>query len=61
MGKYSDVRELITNRGIDITFVALPFHAHNQVKEVLEWIGDETVSIMVLPDLFEFVTICVVV
>ena len=57
VGKYSDVRELITNRGIDIIFVALPFHAHNQLKEVLEWIGDETVSIMVLPDLFEFVTL----
>ena len=57
LGKYSDVRELITNRGIDIIFVALPFHAHNQLKEVLEWIGDETVSIMVLPDLFEFVTL----
>src|SRR3972149_8575394 len=57
LGKYSDVRELITKRGIDIIFVALPFHAHNQLKEVLEWIGDETVSIMVLPDLFEFVTL----
>ncbi|MBI2472652.1 MAG: undecaprenyl-phosphate glucose phosphotransferase [Planctomycetes bacterium] len=57
IGKYSDVRELIVNRGIDIVFVALPFHAHNQLKEVLDWIGDETVSIMVLPDLFEFVTL----
>lgn len=57
VGKYSDVRELITKRGIDIILVALPFHAHNQLKEVLEWIGDETVSIMVLPDLFEFVTL----
>ena len=57
IGKYSDVRELITKRGIDIILVALPFHAHNQLKEVLEWIGDETVSIMVLPDLFEFVTL----
>ncbi|HHT9137177.1 MAG TPA: undecaprenyl-phosphate glucose phosphotransferase [Candidatus Wunengus sp. YC60] len=57
IGKYSDVRELIVTRGIDIIFVALPFHAHNQLKEVLDWIGDETVSIMVLPDLFEFVTL----
>ena len=57
LGKYSDVRELIAKRGIDIIFVALPFHAHNQLKEVLEWIGDETVSIMVLPDLLEFVTL----
>ncbi len=57
VGKYADVRDLITKRGIDIILVALPFHAHNQLKDVLEWIGDETVSIMVLPDLFEFVTL----
>ena len=57
LGKYSDIRALINNRGIDIVFIALPFNANNQLKEVLEWIGDETVSIMVLPDLFEFVTL----
>ncbi|MDN3514731.1 MAG: undecaprenyl-phosphate glucose phosphotransferase [Candidatus Brocadia sp.] len=57
IGKYSDIRELITRRGIDIIFVALPFHAHNRLKEVLDWIGDEAVSIVVLPDLFEFVTL----
>ncbi len=57
LGKYPDARELITKRNIDIVFIALPFHAHSQLKEVLEWIGDEMVSIMVLPDLFEFVTL----
>ncbi|MFN3532475.1 MAG: undecaprenyl-phosphate glucose phosphotransferase [Candidatus Brocadia sp.] len=57
LGKYQDVREFITKLGIDIVFVALPFDAHNQLKEVLNWIGDEMVSIMVLPDLFEFITL----
>jgi len=57
LGKYSDVREFITKLGIDIVFVALPFNAHNQLREVLDWIGDEMVSIMVLPDLFEFITL----
>ncbi len=57
LGKYSEIREFIAKFGIDIVFIALPFNAHNQLKEVLDWIGDEMVSIMVLPDLFEFITL----
>lgn len=57
LGIYSDVRELIARHGIDIVFVALPFSAQHQLKEILDWIGDETVSIMVLPDFLDFVTL----
>lgn len=57
LGKHSDVREIITKHGIDIVFIALPFHAHHQLEEVLGRIGDETVSIIVLPDLLDFITL----
>ncbi|UJS16055.1 MAG: undecaprenyl-phosphate glucose phosphotransferase [Candidatus Jettenia sp.] len=57
LGKYSDVRALISKHKIDIVFVALPFSVHHQLKEVLDWIGDEMVSIMVLPDISDFVTL----
>ncbi|HQU30417.1 MAG: undecaprenyl-phosphate glucose phosphotransferase [Planctomycetia bacterium] len=57
LGKYSDVRDLVVKLGIDIVFIALPFNAHNQLREVLDCIGDEMVSIMVLPDLFEFISL----
>ncbi|HHT9158969.1 MAG TPA: undecaprenyl-phosphate glucose phosphotransferase [Candidatus Brocadiaceae bacterium] len=57
LGKYSEIREIIKKLGIDIVFIALPYHAHSQLKEVLDYIADETVSIIVLPDLFEFVTL----
>jgi Undecaprenyl-phosphate glucose phosphotransferase len=57
LGIYSDVRELIARHGIDIVFIALPFYAQHQLKEILDWIGDETVSIMVLPDFLDFVTL----
>ncbi|MDN3510881.1 MAG: undecaprenyl-phosphate glucose phosphotransferase [Candidatus Jettenia sp. CY-1] len=57
LGKYSDVRALISKHKIDIVFVALPFSMHHQLKEVLDWIGDEMVSIMVLPDISDFVTL----
>ncbi len=56
-GGYPDVRKLIVELGIDMVFIALPFHFHHQIKEVLSWIGDEMVNIVVLPDLFEFVTL----
>lgn len=57
LGKYSDVRSFVAKLGIDIVFVALPFNVHHQLKEVLDCIGDEMVSIMVLPDLFDFITL----
>lgn len=57
LGEYSDVREFVTKMSIDIVFIALPFNAHNHLREVLDWIGDEMVSIMVVPDLFEFITL----
>jgi len=57
VGNYADIRNLIAKHGIDIVFVALPFHAHSSLKDVLDCIGDEMVSIMVLPDLLEFITL----
>lgn len=57
VGGYSDVRNWVIQHGIDILFISLPFHAHNQLKEVLDWIGDEAVSIIVVPDLLEFMTL----
>ncbi|MBE7446534.1 MAG: undecaprenyl-phosphate glucose phosphotransferase [Planctomycetia bacterium] len=57
LGEYSHVREFVTKMSIDIVFIALPFNAHNHLREVLDWIGDEMVSIMVLPDLFEFISL----
>jgi len=57
LGQYSDVRDIIIKHDIDIVFITLPFHAHHYLKEVLEKIGDEMVTIMVLPDFFDFVTL----
>lgn len=57
LGKYADVRAFVAKHTIDIVFIALPFNAHNQLREVLDYLGDEMVSIMVLPDLFEFITL----
>lgn len=57
LGNYSDIRTLVRRLQIDIVFIALPFYAHHQLKEVLEHIGDESVNIIVLPDILDFVTL----
>lgn len=57
LGKYSDMRDLIKKHKIDIIFIALPYYAHSKLKDVMESIADEPVSITVLPDLFEFATL----
>ncbi len=57
VGRYPDVRNLIVEYGVDMVFIALPFHFHHQIRDILNWIGDEMVNIVVLPDLFEFVTL----
>ena len=57
LGSHLNIRELIKKHGIDIVFIALPYHAHNQLKDILDYIADEPVSVIVLPDLFEFATL----
>ena len=57
LGSHLNIRELIKKHGIDIVFIALPYHAHNQLKDILDYIADEPVSVVVLPDLFEFATL----
>ena len=57
VGRYPDVRNLIVECGVDMVFIALSFQFHYQIKDILNWIGDEMVNIIVLPDLFEFVTL----
>lgn len=57
-GFYTEIRELITGLGIDKVFIALSWEEHEKVVDTLTHIGDETVDIMILPDIYEFVTLC---
>jgi Undecaprenyl-phosphate glucose phosphotransferase len=42
---------------IDMVLITLPLSAHERLKRILDDIGDEMVSIMLIPDLIEFVTL----
>ncbi len=56
-GFYTEIRELIKRRGIDKVFIALSRDEHEKVVDTLKQIGDETVDIMVIPDIYEFITL----
>ncbi len=54
---YENIRNIITNHKIDMVLIALPLSAHEKLKSILDNIADEMVSVMILPDLFEFTTL----
>ncbi|MFQ5685587.1 MAG: undecaprenyl-phosphate glucose phosphotransferase [Candidatus Scalindua sp.] len=54
---FKNIRNVVVNHKIDIVFITLSLSAQENLKSVLDDIGDEMVSIMVIPDLFEFATL----
>lgn len=56
-GFYKDIRTLIKAHGVDKVFIALSMDEHEKVVDILKYIGDETVDIMIIPDIYEFVTL----
>jgi Undecaprenyl-phosphate glucose phosphotransferase len=51
---YENIRTIITNHKIDMVLIALPLNAHEKLKSIIDDIADEMVSIIMVPDLFEF-------
>ncbi|ODS32219.1 MAG: capsular polysaccharide synthesis protein [Candidatus Scalindua rubra] len=54
---FENIRSIVTNQKIDIVLITLPLSAHERLKSILDDIGDEMVSIMIIPDLFKFATL----
>ncbi|MBS1258272.1 MAG: UDP-glucose:undecaprenyl-phosphate glucose-1-phosphate transferase [Candidatus Scalindua arabica] len=54
---FENIRNVVVNHKIDIVFITLSLSAQETLKTVLDDIGDEMVSIMVIPDLFEYATL----
>jgi len=54
---FENIRNVVVNHKIDLVFITLSLSAQDKLKSVLDDIGDEMVSIMVIPDLFEFATL----
>ncbi len=53
----SNIRSILMDQKIDMVLITLPLSAHERLKRILDDIGDEMVSIMLIPDLIEFATL----
>jgi Undecaprenyl-phosphate glucose phosphotransferase len=53
----NNIRSIVMDQKIDIVLITLPLSARERLKRILDDIGDEMVSIMLIPDLFEFATL----
>ena len=54
---FENIRTVVIDQEIDIVLITLPSSAHERLRSILDDIGDEMVSIMVVPDLIEFATL----
>ncbi len=57
-GFYADIKRVIRESAIDKVFIALSWKEHEKVVKTLKHVGDETVDIMFIPDIYEFITLC---
>lgn len=57
LGDLDGLGQIIRDRKIDIVFIALEWDEHGRIGDVLKNIGDETVDIKLIPDIFEFMTL----
>ncbi|MEK6758982.1 MAG: undecaprenyl-phosphate glucose phosphotransferase [Deltaproteobacteria bacterium] len=58
VGAIDEMRPFIEKNRVDIVFIALSWEEHSKMAEVLRAIGDETVEIKLIPDIYEFTTLC---
>jgi Undecaprenyl-phosphate glucose phosphotransferase len=54
---YENIRDVIISNQIDMVLITLPLNAHEKLKSILDNIADEMVSIMIIPDFFEFISL----
>lgn len=57
LGRISDLKNIITGYGIDQVFVALPVRAHKRLMYIVETLKDELVTIRVVPDIYQAITL----
>jgi len=57
IGTYEDLHSILGKGEIDQIFIALPFHLHERIKDILASLKNELVNIKVVSDLYDFVTL----
>ena len=54
IGSFREIPVVINKYGIDQLFIALPLNEHDLMEKVLDYLGEETIDIKVVPDLLKF-------
>jgi len=57
LGTHEDLRHVLKQGGIDLVFIALPFHLHEKIKDILTSLKNELVTIKVVSDLYDFIVL----
>ena len=57
LGRFADLRTLLDREQVDVVFVALPHYAYGRLGDLLADIGDDPVSIHLVPDVFSLVSL----
>lgn len=57
LGRINDLKNIITEYGIDQVFVALPVRAYKRLMYIAEVLKDELVTIKVVPDIYQAITL----
>jgi Undecaprenyl-phosphate glucose phosphotransferase len=56
LGTIDETQELLERESIDQVLIALPLEAYKKTQRLLEQIGNECVSVRLVPDIFQFTT-----
>jgi len=57
IGKTKNIREIIKEHNVDQVFVALPVQAYKRLTYVVNSLSDETVTVRIVPDLYQTMTL----
>jgi len=58
VGRYEDLKRCLARMDIDQLVVALPLEDNHMLPFVMEQIGDSLVDVKIVPDLYQFVSLC---
>jgi Undecaprenyl-phosphate glucose phosphotransferase len=57
LGGFEELDSLIAKHAVNTVIIALPLDAHERVANTITHLSDATVNVMIVPDLYQFVTL----
>jgi len=57
IGTYEDVQQVIEENGIEQVLIALPLESMGHLEPILKRVGNSTVDIKIIPDIYKFISL----